>query len=253
MTRPGANPTQAVLDSLQEAGLGGQIRIGVSSPALPPREPGEEVGLPRTEEEGFPPDHLLRPLERPDQGRLIELAGERSSGRTALAYRLAAGATQRGGLVGWVDLPDALDPRFLRRSGVDLQGLLWTRPPHARAALRAAELLVKTGFALVVLDLDGASPRELQGLGSATWTRLLRALRGARATVVVLGCERVSGSFSTLGLSTDRRRSIFDRGLFEGLEASVSVVRNRTGPTDVSCSFRVRHRPVPAGQPSAQG
>ncbi len=245
MTRPGANPTQAVLDSLQEAGLGGQVRIGVSSPAPPPREPGEEVGLPRTEKEVFPPDHLLRPLERPDQGRLIELAGERSSGRTALAYRLAAGATQRGGLVGWVDLPDALDPRFLRRSGVDLQGLLWTRPPHARAALRAAELLVKTGFALVVVDLDVAPTDELQRLGSATWTRLLRALRGARSTAVVLGPERVAGSFSTLGIYTERRKPIFDRGLFEGLQSRAAVVRNRSGPTDISCSFRVFHRPTP--------
>ena len=215
------------------------------APASPPRE-GKEVGLPRTEEEEFPPDRLLRPLERPDQGRLIELSGARSSGRTALAYRLAAGAVACGGLVGWVDLPDALDPRFLRRSGVDLRALLWIRPPHPRAALRAAELLIRTGFALVVLDLDAADPRELSRLGSAAWTRLLRALRGARASAVVLGPERVSGSFSTLGLYTERRRAIFDHGLFEGLEGRAAVVRNRTGPTGTACAFRVRHRPQPA-------
>ena len=59
-------------------------------------------------------DSVLRPLERSSQGRLIELTGPISSGRTALAYRLAAGSVARGELVGWVDPGNALDPRFLR-------------------------------------------------------------------------------------------------------------------------------------------
>ena len=254
---------------LAEAGLAGQVRVGASlSAALPsaggasfprpgavhthdPSPRGFRGGAPekeRAEEAGFPLDDLLRPLQRPQQGRLIELAGELSSGRTALAYRFAAGATARGELVGWVDLPDALDPRFLRRSGVELERLLWTRPPHARAALRAAELLTKTGFAVVVVDLESAPPRELGRLGNAAWSRLLRALRGARATAVVLGSERIAGSFSTLGLYTERRKPIFDRGLFEGLEADATVVRNRAGPTDIRSPFRVFHQPTPVSQ-----
>jgi len=145
--------------------------------------------------------------------------------------------------VGWVDLPNALDPRFLRRSGIDLSGLLWARPPHARAALRSAELLVRAGFGAVIIDLEGADPRELGRLGNAAWSRLLRAVRGTRSTAVVLGPERVSGSFSTLGFYTERCKSIFDRGLFEGLEGRAQVVRNRTGPTEVGARHRVFHRP----------
>ena len=247
-------------DPLAEAGLGGQVRLGpaalaagVSGPRVAhvtpyplPRGPGGATENERAGEVGFPLDDLLRPLERPDGGRLIELSGERSSGRTALAYRLAAGAIARGELAGWVDLPDALDPRFLRRCGASLDGLLWTRPPHARAALRAAELLVKTGFALVVVDVEGARASELARLGSAAWSRLLRAVRSARSTAVVLGPEHVSGSFSTLGLRTEGARARFDDGLFEGLEASAVVVRNRTGPSGYAWSLSVSHRPQAA-------
>ena len=248
-------------DALSEAGLGGQIRTGASLRAARPSDARDPLAHPRTVT-AHPPggvaeteragevgrslggiDGLLRPLERPDQGRLIALSGEPSSGRTALAYRLAAGATARGELCGWVDLPDALDPRFLRRSGANLEGLLWTRPPHARAALRAAELMIKTGFAVVVVDLEGARERELARLGAAAWTRLLRAVQGTRGTAVVLGPERVSGSFPTLGIHTERCQPVFDRGLFEGLEGCARVVRNRTGPTDTSFPFRVFHRP----------
>ncbi len=251
-------------DSLSEAGLGGQIRTGASLRAARPRDARDPLAHPRTVTANPPGgvaeteragevgrslggiDGLLRPLERPEQGRLIALSGEPSSGRTALAYRLAAGATARGELCGWVDLPDALDPRFLRRSGANLEGLLWTRPPHARAALRAAELLVKTGFALVVVDVEGARASELARLGSAAWSRLLRAVRSARSTAVVLGPEHVSGSFSTLGLRTEGARARFDNGLFEGLEASAVVVRNRTGPSGYAWSLSVSHRPQAA-------
>jgi hypothetical protein len=187
---------------------------------------------------------VLRPLERGAQGRLVELAGAPSSGRTALAYRLAAGAAARGEWVGWVDPGDALDPRFLRRTGLDLRRLLWVRPQRLEAALRCAELLLKTGFALVVIDLDGISDwRLVSSLPASVWARLLRAVRGARAGVVVISRERVTGSFATLGLATERAHALFDRGLFEGLEGFARVVRNRAGPVDDELPLRVLHRP----------
>ena len=183
---------------LLEAGLFDRVRVG--APCPPAEAP---VPVPRTHrtaiekqstpgaEEAFSPDALLRPHSRAaahaNEGRLIELAGARSSGKTALAYRMAAGATSRGELVGWVDLPNALDPRFLLRAKVRLEDVLWVRPPNLSAALRSAELLVKTGFALVVLDLEGARPRELAQLGASVWTRLLRALRESRGTALLLG------------------------------------------------------------------
>jgi hypothetical protein len=197
-------------------------------------------------EEAFSPDALLHPhsraAEHANAGRLIELAGALSSGKTALAYRMAAGATSRGELVGWVDLPNALDPRFLLRAKVKLEDVLWVRPPDLQAALRTAELLVKTGFALVVLDLEGARPRELAQLGASVWTRLLRALRESRATALLLGTQRAAGSFATLGVSTTRERALFDAGLFEGLASRLEVLRSRTGTDNGELSFAVYQR-----------
>jgi hypothetical protein len=156
---------------------------------------------------------------------------------------MAAGATSRGELVGWVDLPNALDPRFLLRAKVRLEDVLWVRPPDLQAALRAAELLAKTGFTLVVLDLEGVPARELARLGASVWTRLQRALRESRATALLLGATPAAGSFSTLGLSTARERTLFDTGLFEGLESRLDVLRNRAGPAEGERRFSVYHRP----------
>jgi hypothetical protein len=225
---------------LLDAGLADRVRVGApgSPPGVPavPRTHRTKEGTERPctpgAEEAFSPDALLRPSWRGTEGRLIELSGGPSSGKTALAQRMAAGATARGELVGWVDLPNALDPRFLRRAGVRLEDVLWVRPPDLESALRAGELLIKTGFALLVLDLDGATPRALAQLGASVWTRLLRALRQARATAVLLGTQRAAGSFATLGVAAVREHARFDRGLFEGLESRLDVLRNRSAAPD---------------------
>lgn len=238
---------------LLDAGLADRVRVGTPTPpagALPvPRTHRTAIERPSTPgaEEGFSPDDLLRPHVRAaahaGEGRLIEVTGARSSGKTALAYRMAAGATARGELVGWVDLPNALDPRFLLRAKVRLEDVLWVRPPDLQSALRAAELLVKTGFALVVLDLEGVRSRDLAQLGASVWTRLQRALRESRATALLLGATPAAGSFSTLCLATARERALFDTGLFEGLESRLDVLRNRAGPGEGERRFAVHHRP----------
>jgi hypothetical protein len=239
---------------LLESGLGDRVRVGVpcppaGAPAPDPRTHRTSIAEPATPGAGeaFSPDALLRPHSRSaahaGEGCLIEIAGARSSGKTALAYRMAAGATSRGELVGWVDLPNALDPRFLLRARVKLEDVLWVRPPGLSAALRAAELLVKTGFALVVLDLEGARSRELAQLGASVWTRLLRALRESRATALLLGAQRAAGSFATLGVSTTRERALFDAGLFEGLASRLAVLRSRAATSRDELRFSVYRRP----------
>lgn len=256
---------------LREAGLAGQVRIGVP---LPLDGDPRSAGIPQTgrlstqhptpqAEEGSrtPLDSLLGlslsgVAPRASRGRLIEIEGEISSGRTALAYRLVAAATVRGELAAWIDLPNALDPRFLRRAGAVLDSLLWVRPPRVESALRAAELLLRTGFAMVVLDLDGAPPGVLARLGPGVWTRLLRAVRRARAAAVLLapaGSERLAGATATLGLRTERRQALFECGLFEGLEPFATVVRNRQGPTGIELPFRVFHRAGPATPAASPG
>ena len=246
--------TDRLRELVLEAGLVDRVRVGASCP--PAEAPAPRTHRTKTNErpstpgaeEAFSPDALLRPHSRgavrANEGRLIELAGERSSGKTALAYRMAAGATACGELVGWVDLPDALDPRFLQRARVRLEDVLWVRPPDLQAALRSAELLIKTGFALVVLDLEGARPRELAQLGASVWTRLLRCLRESRSTALLLGAQRAAGSFATLGVSTARERALFDAGLFEGLASRLTVLRSREATSRAELEFALQRRPA---------
>ncbi|HXZ86419.1 MAG TPA: hypothetical protein VEI82_13130, partial [Myxococcota bacterium] len=126
-SRTAAERVDHLRELLLDAGLADRVRVGASSPPPEARLPSSRTH--RTQErkneptpgteEPFSPDALLRPTS--SEGRLIELGGELSSGRTALAYRLAALSSARRELVGWVDLPDALDPRYLQRAGVRLE------------------------------------------------------------------------------------------------------------------------------------
>jgi hypothetical protein len=231
---------------LLQAGLADRVRVGASDPLLEASPAFTHRTIERTgqtpgAEETFSPDDLLRPTSLAE-GRLIELGGELSSGKTALAYRMAALASARGELVGWVDLPHSLDPRYLQRAGVRLDDVLWVRPPGLHAALRAAELLIKTGFALVVLDLEGSPANELARLGASVWTRLTRALREARASALLLGSHGAAGAFTTLGARTERGRSLFDAGLFEGIDSRLEVLRRRAGPPGEVLHFSVLQR-----------
>ena len=233
-----------LLEVVREAGLSGRVQVGMAIEGAPTRKSSKPEPA---RDPLWELDSLLGLWARPARGQLIEITGARSSGRTALAYRLAAGTSERGELVGWVDLPDALDPRFLRRSGIESRSLLWVRPPGVRAALRATELMLKTGFATVAVDLEGASPRALSRLGPSIWTRLLQTVRQTRATVVLLnppGQSPVAGASATLGIYTDRRRATFEWGLFEGLDYRASIVRNRAGPSGAELPLRVDHRPA---------
>lgn len=225
---------------LRQAGLGDRVRIGL--PVPPHGQPGPAQPTTPGAGEAFSPDALLRPLARPAQGELIELVGAISSGRTALACRMTAGATLRGELAGWVDLPDALDPRSLLRCGSELGSVLWVRPPRLQVALRAAELLLKAGLALVVLDLESAPARELDRLGPPVWTRLARAARGARATLLLLAPHPLAGTSAALALETRRRHARFESGLLEGLDASLRVTRSREARAEDPLEFELHHR-----------
>lgn len=164
------------------------------------------------------------------RGRISELIGPLSSGKTALALALLAAATRAGEVVACVDLADALHPASLARAGADLARLLWVRPASATAAARCTELLLQAGgFAVVVLDL-GAS--GLPPLRPQVWPRLLHAAEHSHTALVVLAPWRVAGSFAVLSLGVRPRPPQWRRGvwaLFEGFETVFVAVRNKLG------------------------
>jgi recombination protein RecA len=100
------------------------------------------------------------------RGRIIEIFGPESSGKTTVALHAVANAQKQGGVAAYIDAEHALDPGWAKRLGVDLESLLVSQPGHAEEALRIAEMLVKSNAVdLIVIDSVAALvPRaEIEG------------------------------------------------------------------------------------------
>lgn len=176
-------------------------------------------------------------------GRLSEISGPPSSGRTSVALSLLACTTARGALAGWVDGGDAFHPASATAAGVDLERVLWARPPGVVESARCAErLLAARGFAAVLIDVGGREA-EWEAQPTAVWQRLVRtAAASATALVVVSGPQRVTGPFADLALTLRATRARFTGtpSLFEGLEIEAAVTRRRRGPLRGPVSVRLR-------------
>jgi recombination protein RecA len=106
------------------------------------------------------------------RGRIVEVYGPESSGKTTLTLTVIAQAQKQGGLAAFVDVEHALDPQYARRLGVDLDNLLLSQPSSGEEALRIVETLVRSN-ALDVIVLDSVAAlvtkQELDGeIGDAT-------------------------------------------------------------------------------------
>lgn len=164
------------------------------------------------------------------RGRISEVLGPLSSGKSALLLALLAAATQRGEVVACVDLADALHPQSVASAGAGLPRLLWVRPRSVTDGLRCTELLLQAGgFAVVALDLGTPMSRPLR---HHVWPRLLHAAERSHTALVVLAPHRVAGSFAALSLSLRSRAVRWHRGLwplFDGFDTTVLLSRNKLG------------------------
>ncbi len=165
------------------------------------------------------------------RGRLSELHGPPSSGRTSLALALLARATELGEVVAVVDAADAFHPASARSAGVRLERVLWARPPGVTEAVRASERLLQArGFAAVLLDAAGRDA-EWEALPEAVWQRLTRAAAAGGAALIVVSLRRVARSQADLALQLQPTRARFTGTptLFEGLEIEAAIARQRRG------------------------
>ncbi|MEZ5080873.1 MAG: recombinase RecA [Thermoleophilia bacterium] len=90
------------------------------------------------------------------RGRIIEVFGPESSGKTTLLYHLIAQAQKRGGMAAFIDAEHAMDPTYARRIGVNVDELLVSQPDHGEQALEIADLLVRSG-ALDIVAIDSVA------------------------------------------------------------------------------------------------
>ena len=140
------------------------------------------------------------------RGRLSEIAGPGSCGRTSLALCLLSEATRAGEVVAVADGADAFDPASAEAAGVVLERVLWMRARQPREALRGAERLLEArGFAVVLLDLSVPGPR----VAAASWLRLAQTAAASGTALVVLSLARAAGSAAELALELAPRRACF--------------------------------------------
>jgi len=174
------------------------------------------------------------------RGRLSEIAGAASSGRTSLALALLARATAAGEVTALVDCADAFDPGSAQRAGVWLDRVLWVRTPRIPQALRCTERLLEAqGFALVLLDLAAADLRR----APATPLRLARTAASGAAALVALTQIRAMGSAAEIAVELAPAQTHFTGTptLLEGLDVQVDLVRDRNaaGPRRATVRLRV--------------
>ena len=90
------------------------------------------------------------------RGRIVEIYGPESSGKTTMVYHLIAQAQKRGGLCAFIDAEHAMDPVYAKNIGVDVDELLLSQPDHGEQALEIADLLVRSA-ALDVIAIDSVA------------------------------------------------------------------------------------------------
>lgn len=158
-----------------------------------------------------PPETLSAAGRAFPRGRISELIGGRSAGRTGVLHALLAAATARGEYAALADSRDAFDPASAAAAGVQLDRLLWIRcGGNVEHALRAADLLIHAGgFGVVAIDLAEAAPRELNRIPATAWFRFRRAVQDTSTILIILADRGLAKSCSALSVKLPPRRAVF--------------------------------------------
>jgi recombination protein RecA len=123
------------------------------------------------------------------RGRIVEIFGPESSGKTTLVYHVIAEAQKAGGICAFIDAEHAMDPAYARRIGVNIDDLLVSQPDHGEQALEIAELLIRSGALDVVAidsvaaltpkaEIEGEMGDSFVGLQARLMSQALRKLAG---------------------------------------------------------------------------
>jgi len=196
------------------------------------------------------------------RGRVVEIYGPESSGKTTVALHLIAEAQKLGGIAAFIDAEHALDPHYSSRLGVDIDNLLISQPDTGEQALEITEALVRSGAVdIVVIDsvaalvpkaeIEGEMGDSHVGLQARLMSQALRKLTGAisksntsvvfvnqiREKVGVLfGNPEVTPGgralkfYATLRLEIRRVESIKQGNEIVGMRVKVKVVKNKVAP-----------------------
>lgn len=185
------------------------------------------------------------------KGRIIEIYGPESSGKTTVTLHMIAEVQKRGGIAGFIDAEHALDPVYAKNIGVDIDNLYISQPDHGEQALEITETMVRSGaIDIVVVDsvaalvpkaeIDGDMGDSHVGLQARLMSQALRKLTAviskSNCTVVFINQlrEKVGVMFGNPETTTGGRALKFyssvrlDVRRIESLKAGGEVIGNRT-------------------------
>jgi hypothetical protein len=165
------------------------------------------------------------------RGRLVELIGRRTCGRFSIVLAILAASTGAAEATALVDLGNGFDPQAAKSAGVCLERLLWVRPDRLKQALISTEMLLTTGFPLVILDLGHPPVPGGRGV-EAFWLRLARAAEARDAALFVSSPYRVSGTAAAAVVKASATRPLwrgaeaghgYSSRLLMGLQSSLAL------------------------------